>query len=379
MKKLIFLINSLSSGGAEKVLIDITSALANDFKIEILTLEKDRFYEIPLGIKHRSLSNSSARSFKIFRKIAFMGSVLKFFYYLKKTKPDYVISFMEFSNFINIFFANLIGIKSIITVHVTPRLEYKTGLRSTVVNLLIEKLYKKATHIVSVSNGVKNALVNDYKIPVNKITTIYNPLNLDTIRSLANQEIPEIDLKYFNKNKTFITIGRLIKQKGHYYLIKAFEKVCKGDSEAKLVIIGEGELRPSLEEEIKKYKLENNVFLIGNRRNVFPYLKKSNYFVLPSLWEGFGIVLIEALSQNLFIISADCKVGPSEVINSKEIGVLVNDFYSGSEDDFVTALEKEILGCLSEKHDSLKGFERANDFSLDEIKTQWINLINKIN
>jgi len=109
-------------------------------------------------------------------------------------------------------------------------------------------------------------------------------------------------------------MGRLTEQKGQWFLIRSFRKVVDDYDCAKLCILGEGELKKDLIKLIKNLNLENNVFLLGNQTNIFPFLIRSDCFILSSLWEGFPMALIEVLSIKLPILSVDCKTGPRECL-----------------------------------------------------------------
>jgi glycosyltransferase involved in cell wall biosynthesis len=120
----------------------------------------------------------------------------------------------------------------------------------------------------------------------------------------------------------FITIGRLSSEKGHKYLIEAFSKVYKIIPNSKLIIIGEGPLRPQLEGLTKKRELADGIIFMGFRENPYKFLSRSDVFVLPSLFEGLPFTLIEALICKIPIISTDCRTGPREILDNGKYGVL---------------------------------------------------------
>ncbi len=206
----------------------------------------------------------------------------------------------------------------------------------------------------------------------------------------------------FKSSFTFINIGRLTEQKGQWYLIKSFRKVVDKYEDVKLCIIGEGELKEDLNELIKILKLENNVFLLGNQENVFPFLRNSNYFVLSSLWEGFGLVLLEALSVNLKIISVDCKFGPKEVLcpeldfrtnnnieypyygkygtltlpfNEKYNYDIKENSVSNAEKMLSTLMIEAIQSSYSENIRTFKPSERIQTFDKNIIINKWDSII----
>ena len=136
---------------------------------------------------------------------------------------------------------------------------------------------------------------------------------------------PQFDLN----QKYLLSVGRLTKQKNFSYLINEFYNFSQNFEELKLVIIGDGEEKKKLEKLIKLKNLENKVFLIGSTDNVYRYMKQASLFILPSLWEEVGFVIVEAALSNLFIISSDCPNGPSEFLDNGNSGILFKSNVSG--------------------------------------------------
>jgi glycosyltransferase involved in cell wall biosynthesis len=174
-------------------------------------------------------------------------------------------------------------------------------------------LYPKSDKVICVSKTMENIFKKKMGIKSN-ITTIYNMLDIENCIKLSEKKIPYEFQEIFNSGFIFINIGRLDASKGQWFLIRSFRDVVDKYNDVKLVILGNGELKKELEDLIKRLHLEKNVFLLGNHKNIFPFLKNSNCFVLSSLFEGLPISLLEALSTNLTIISTDCKSGPREIL-----------------------------------------------------------------
>ena len=173
-------------------------------------------------------------------------------------------------------------------------------------------LYPKSDKVICCSKGIEIVLKRDYNI--NNTITIYNFLDLDNIEEESKSCLPDKYMDNFRSGFIFINIGRLTYQKGQWHLIRSFKNVVAKYNNAKLYILGEGELREELEQLTIKLNLEKNVFLIGNQTNIFPFLKKSNCFFLSSLWEGFPLTLISSLAMRIPTISTDCKTGPRECL-----------------------------------------------------------------
>ena len=124
--------------------------------------------------------------------------------------------------------------------------------------------------------------------------------------------------------KIILGVGRLTVQKNFSYLINEFSKFLKIKDQYVLVILGKGEEKNNLIKLIKKKNLSNSVYLLGNVKNVYDFMRSSDVFVLSSLWEELGFVIAEAALNNLFIISSDCPNGPKEFLNYGKNGIIYN-------------------------------------------------------
>ena len=165
--------------------------------------------------------------------------------------------------------------------------------------------------------------------------------------------VPEYKDLFKEEHFNFINIGRLTRQKGQWFMIRSFKQVFERYPHARLFILGDGPLKEDLEDLITKLDLNNHVFFLGEQDNVFPFLKNGDCFLFPSLWEGLPLVLIEALSMDIPIISSDCKTGPKEILcpeldfeekpNYPYLGkfAILNEPFP-NEDDFNTINEKPL-------------------------------------
>tara|TARA_E500000178_G_scaffold12714_1_gene12235 strand:- start:5089 stop:6243 length:1155 start_codon:yes stop_codon:yes gene_type:complete len=189
---------------------------------------------------------------------------------------------------------------------------------------LLWKLCNKKLYLVSTpTKDTKEMLVRN-KIFSEKITFLLR----DPIISIS-----EINLKkkekiedFFDKNEFIVNAGRLTSQKNQKFLIDGFSLIKKKYSNLKLLILGDGELDNYLKFYAKKLNLENDIYFLGHKDNVFKYYKKSICFILTSRWEDPGFVLIEAAAAKTPIISSDCKNGPKEFINNEQRGYLFRNY-----------------------------------------------------
>ena len=173
-------------------------------------------------------------------------------------------------------------------------------------------LYTKADSVVAISNLIALYLKKRYSIDNNKMQIIHNPLNISKVIVEAHEEINDI-YNIFNQ-QVIVTAGRLNKQKGQWHLIRCFKLIKQQIVNSKLVILGEGELRPYFVSLIKTLGLDKDVYLLGFQENPFKFIGRSSVFAFPSLYEGFPMTLIEAMACGVPVVSSDCKSGPREIL-----------------------------------------------------------------
>ena len=192
------------------------------------------------------------------------------------------------------------------------------------------KRLEKYDRIVAICDEMKEELKDIYPNLKDKIIRIYNPFNFDRIKLLENnkEDLSDTEKKLL-KDKYVVAIARLDNvQKDFSTLIKAFKVLKEKGKKEKLYIVGDGTSKYNIEQEIKENNLEDNILLIGNKKNPYVWLKNSILFVHSSKYEGLPTVLIEALICEKMIISSDCPTGPKEILAEESCGKLfkVGDF-----------------------------------------------------
>jgi glycosyltransferase involved in cell wall biosynthesis len=149
-------------------------------------------------------------------------------------------------------------------------------------------------------------------------------ININTMNRKINNNNEVVD------TKTILAAGRLTKQKNFLYLLQEFKKFLKIKKNYKLIILGEGEKKSEIQNYIKKNNISDHVYLKGYVKNIFSYMKNSDLFVLSSLWEDPGFVIIEAAFSNLFVISSNCPNGPKEILDNGRGGILFKSNEEGA-------------------------------------------------
>ena len=290
--------------------------------------------------KNNFYSLSSLRFINKFSSLGFIKSRLKYilifllcFFPLKKflsnEKPDFLIIHLITSLplFLNLLFK--FQTKFILRISGKPKLNF---IRFFFWKIALKKIFKITFPTLETMNYFKSLNI----VKEEKLSLLYDPIiSINEI----NRDILDKDIDEKLKDKNFfLSIGRLTKQKNFGFLIDCFNELIKKDNSINLVIIGEGEDYIALKKKIDKHNLKKNIYLIGFKNNVFKYLKKCEAFILSSLWEDPGFVIVEAMYSNSFVISSDCESGPKEII-SNDRGIL---FKNNSKDDFIEKFSKFI-------------------------------------
>ncbi len=291
--------------------------------------------------------------------------------YLQGEQPDLITAFQTHANVVAILAKAISGAHSKLVIREgnTPSAKLKNSdlLRNRILYKVIPFLYPRADGIVAISEGVKKDLQE--LLPSKVIDVIYNPAVRADIDKLASQNV---DHPFFNAGapSVILAIGRLTHQKDHLTLLKAFARV-RQKLDVRLIILGEGSDRQKLEAFIDANDLADVVSMPGFVPNPFAYLAKSSVFVLSSRWEGFGIVLAEALACGVPVISTDCPNGPAEILENGRFGVLVP-----VED--VDAMAEAISDTLESPSVPDVGMARAQDFSVEKGAENYLHLFEKI-
>jgi glycosyltransferase involved in cell wall biosynthesis len=280
--------------------------------------------------------------------LIFLFSFIPLYKVIKKKNPDYFICHLITS--LPMLLAKLFNFHSkfILRISGLPKFNF------------FRKFYWKTCgnvffRITSPTNATINHLQLIKIFDEKKIFLLRDPIiNIQKIEKLKKQKIDP----YFEKNQFIVAIGRLTKQKNFKFLISCFQKLTNSQPNLKLVILGDGEEMQNLKRLINRKNLENNIFLLGHLQNVFNYLSRAKLFILSSLWEDPGWVLLEAAACNTLILSSDCKNGPSEIIDNNNAGQL---YKVDNEQDFINKFN-QIMSLDKIQIDSKKLFAKKKSY-----------------
>lgn len=377
-KTIMFVVPTLVGGGAEKTVANLSRYLTRYYNVIIVVLD-DTKQKYSYGGRLIVLKTVIRKGLfgKFFSRIARARE-------LKKIKTDNniscSISFLLQADLLNVLSKG--KERCIVSIRNNDAVLFKNGPYG----LIVRYCLKHCDLIVSISEQVRKNLIATFKIAPKKITTIYNPCLTIEFKKGSSTVNPA----YFSNFFTFINVARLTDQKGQWHLIRSFKVVAENYPEAKLIILGKGELEGYLKQLISDLGLEKNVTMLGFVDNPYDYLQKSDVFVFSSLFEGLGNSILEAMSYGLPIISTDCDYGPRELLSSSDniqrarktyvkakYGVLCPAFddikYSAS--DQFTDQELEYAKAMMLLIENRKIFERYCALSKERAKSFDINII----
>jgi len=243
---------------------------------------------------------------------------------IKKENPNFLIIHLVTSLPLIIFTFFNCKTKLILSIAGHPKINF---VRKFIWKLSSKKIFK----IVCPSNELKEILISYNVFDESKIIVIQDPhLMINEINKLKNEKL---DDTFFDGSKILISIGRLTKQKNYIFLISNFKKLLLKYDGIKLLIIGDGEEKKLLQDLIIKLKIDHKVKLFGYKKNIYKYLKNSNYYISTSIWEGSSLAMIDAAFIGLPILCSNCPTGRKEFINNDEKGFLFNE---GDSEDFLS-------------------------------------------
>lgn len=296
-RRVLFLINSLTGGGAERVMTTLlrhSEAECQEFDVTLALLDEEpAAYSAPDFVRLRQLDGRKS----------FLPSLRAVRRLTAELRPDVTLSFLTRSNVANVLTAR--G-PAIISERANTSAHFPAGLRGEGQRAMVRFLYPRAARVIAVSEGVAEDLRENFGIAREKVVAIPNPVDVEAIRAKGAMA-PElvVDRPYV------MAAGRLVRSKNFDMLLRAFAMA--GDPRT-LVIAGEGPERAALVETAATLGIAERVLMPGFVANPYPLMKGADAFVLSSNAEGFPNALVEAMALGAPVIAANCPSGPSEIL-----------------------------------------------------------------
>ncbi len=318
-KKVFFVLPVMKGGGAEKVASILINHLdRTKYALSLVLFNKEGEYleTVPPDVEIVDLEKKS--------RFDFVTLVFKLRRLIRERKPDLVISSLYYPNIITVLAALLARTKCKVVVsehsnHV-KLLPFKRF--SSFVRLLMSFTYRRAHRIVAVSKCVRNDLATDFGIGPDRFRVIYNPLEWDAIEELSASPLSHRFVDSGRERFVVVGVGRLTRAKNFDMLIRAVA-AARHKIPASLLLVGHGELEEELKQTVRDLKMEAHVDFAGFQENPYNWMKASDLFVMSSSWEGFGIVIAEAMACGVPVISTACHGGTNEIVTDHENGLVV--------------------------------------------------------
>lgn len=382
MKKILFYNGQLFMGGIERVAISYLQGLSREKDLEVTlvlkenNLERDVFLkDVPKNIKIEFIKPQKIIEFrnKAYkkRKNPFWKIVYLFMLnyerrymknwlknYFKNNKIDVTIDFdMSLGKYLDVINSKKIGW---IHFSLVGKKEKKGKARR------YQKRLKKYDKIIAICDEMKEEAKLLFDVPTEKLKRLYNPFDIEKVQreALDFSEISEEDKKYLEKDY-MVAVSRLVKGKGREDLIDIYYELKKKGVKEKLYILGDGKEKENLQNKIDELGLQENVFLLGQRKNPYPWMKKAKVFLHTSYGEGLPTVFLESMISGTPVIAYDCPTGPKDILGKNEYGILVK---TGDKESFAEEVIK-FLENFDKKDKYIDKFfkEKISEFSLETI------------
>lgn len=361
-KKLLFHINSMGKGGAERVVSVLSEMFAGDgYEVVIVTLWRAKEeYPLAEGIRRINLGDDGKLE-KAGRIRLAVGRLWTLRTLIRKEDPDLVISFCNKANFRCSYCMLGMKIPLLVSVRNDPRIDYfphKNG---------VSRMERRASGCVF---QTKDALACFDEKFQKKSRVIWNPIDE---KYLIDKEKPVKQAKYL------VTVGRLSAQKNQLLLLKAFSLIRKELPEYQLRIYGEESergVKKMLTEYIEQEQMQDCVLFMGQSSHLEKEIRDASLFILSSDYEGMPNALMEAMAMGIPVISTDCPCGgPAELIEDGVSGLLVP---VGDEKELASAIMRVLRGPELWERLSRNGMEIKKRVSPDKIYGEWKAFVEEI-
>lgn len=356
-KKVLFLINTLRDGGAEKILVDIVNNMDSQiYDIEVKLIYREGVYLDSLNnnIKLSSISKTPFGAHQVARLLPRLSSELLYKLFIKSTY-DIEIAFLE-GYATKIIAGAPANTRKVAWVHCDlTKTEWINGVFKNEAGF--RECYKKIDTVICVSQTVKKAFIKRFG-NLTQLLVKYNPVDVEGIKKLAREYVEK---KPSNDKITLFTMGRFSYPKNFMRLLKAVNNIVNRGFNVELWLFGEGEQRHELEQYVNCNNLSDIVWMPGYVANPYPYLLNADLYVCSSIYEGFSTAVTEAIVLGVPVLTTDVS-GMQEILGDNEFGVIVeNNDYAFNKGLLKMIEQPELLSYYRDK-----AKERSDFFELKE-------------
>lgn len=359
-RRILFVIPSLGSGGAERVMLSLIRGLDRSrYRPELVVFHDTNAYpqDTPTDLRIHLIHKKHAWDFP--KLILSLASLIR------RERPALVVSFLTYANFVAAAASKLVGVRAILTEH-NHFSAHRHIIRFPMIKTWMVRLfYRWADRIVFVSNGVKADFCRTCRVLDTRCLTIYNPIDVQGIRQRLHESVDHPWLK--TDIPAIVACGRLADAKNYPLLLRSMAEVNRVRP-CRLLILGEGPKKEPLIQLGHELGLAERVEFLGFQPNPFKFMAAADAYVMSSSWEGLPTVLIEAMACGVPVISTDCPSGPSEIIEPQVSGLLVpvDDVSS------LSAAIIRVLGDVGLRQKLIEGGRRRVEiFSVEQIVAEY--------
>ena len=393
-KNVIIRSGSLRMGGLERVLIEVLQNIDKEKYNITLVIDDDcggeNIFEkdIPKEIPYYFLKSQGLIEKTNYYKLRRKNILYKLMYNIYMSIETYIKSknikklieklgkidvFIDYDAGATKYIENIEADKKVVWIHNSiPNLKKGEGKIKR-----FGKRLEKYDRIVAICDEMKEELKDIYPNLKDKIIRIYNPFNFSRVLNLKDNmsELTKKDRNLLNEDYC-IAISRLdTVQKDYKTLLKAFKILKSKGINKKLYILGDGPSEAEIEDMVKEYDLIEEVKLLGRFKNPYVWLNNADFFIHSSKYEGFGLVLIEAAILDKLVISSNCPVGPTEILENGKSGILFN---VGDSEELAEKIEKVLNDKNLRSRYILNMKERREVFKKENVIKEYEKLIDEI-
>lgn len=371
-----FFVSSLPRGAIQQVAINLAEELAaRGFRVDVVAARCDgrAAVALPGVVRAVVLDALSTRLpfLRAKRRRWLPASAPALAAYLRRARPAALVAGGNYANLAALAARRLSGVDLpvVLSEHNPLSLTCRNpGRRRIFLPSLARRFYPRGDAIVAVSEGVADDLASFLGLPRERITAIHNPVVTERLLARASEPLDDPWLRP-GAPPVVLGVGRLAVQKDFATLLRAFARL-RSRRAARLLILGEGELRPQLERQARELGIAGDVRLPGFVENPLPIMRGAAVFALSSIYEGLGNVLVEALACGRPVVSTDCPGGPAEILAGGRFGRLVA---VGDDAAFADAL----AAALDEPPEPSRQVARAHDFAAGVVADRYLDVLSR--